>query len=306
MDLRQLKSFLHVVELGSLSRAAERLAVTQPALSRQIRLLEEDLGVPLLVRTGRGVIPSEAGQRFEARIRPLVADLEAAAVEVAEEARQVSGSLVLAVPPSISAEQTADLLELYRGRYPRVAVRVVVALSGGVRDGLLKGRLDLGIIYHPATSSNLVTEDLWTERLLLVGPSSAGLGREMEVPFAKVATKPLVLPGPRHGLRAVVDAYALRQGLEVRTVVEAESLRLQLELVRRGVGFTLLPLRVVAGEVAAGHLGVANVTDPPLERTAALAWARDFRPSRAAQAMAALIREQAPGWERLNDATRST
>lgn len=297
MDLKHLKSFLHVAELGSLSRAAERLNVTQPALSRQIRLLEQDLGTALFHRTGRGVRLSEAGAVLESRAGPLISELEAISGDIAAQAAEVSGSVVLGIPPSVSAVQAGDLVEHYRARHPRVSLRIVVALSGAVREGLLRGKLDLGILYKPAISANLATEDLWTERLLLVGPEDSGLGPERPVPFAEALGHPLILPGPRHGLRATAEAYALRAGLVLDTAVEAESLRVILDLVRRGLGFTFLPLRAVVPELKAGLVRAAPLVDPTPERTAALAWARDRRLDRGSSVMADLIRRESRSWQ---------
>ncbi len=293
MDLRHLKAFLHVADLGGLSRAAARLNLTQPALSRQIRLLEEDLGTRLFRRTGRGAVLTDAGQRFEARVRPLVADLEAAAAEIAEPSGELRGEVSLAIPPTLADAATAGMLRDFHRRHPAVAIRLTVALSGVIHDGLLRGRFDMGVLFHPRHSRGLTADDLWTETLDLVGPATMDLARDRPWPLAEVAGLPLILPGARHGLRMIVEAAALDRGVTLNVVMEVESLRMELELARLGVGCTLLPRRAYTEDLAAGRLSAAPIIDPPLTRGAALARAADRRRSPAAAALAESVRRAA-------------
>ncbi|CCQ75684.1 LysR family transcriptional regulator [Magnetospira sp. QH-2] len=296
MDLKQLKAFLHVAELGSLSRAAERLHVTQPALSRQIRLLEEDLGTRLLTRTGRGALPTEAGQLLESRARPLVAELQAMAGEVAQLETRVAGEVDLAIPPTLADTTMAELLRDFHVSYPEVKVRVVVALSGAIHEALLRGRVDLGVLYHPLRSANLGAEDLWAEDLDLVAPAQLNFHPDRPVTLAEIAAHPLVLPGARHGLRVIIEAAAVRRGLTLQVAMEVESLRMQLEMVRLGLGCSFLPRRAFADDLAAGRVSGAPVIDPPLRRTAVLAWPADRRRSHAAQALTDMIRDGRDRW----------
>ena len=296
MDLKQLKTFLHVAETGQIARASERLNLTQPAVSRQIRLLEDDLGEALFLRTGRGLTLTEAGRRFESRIRPVVAELESIAGDIAAPGGEIVGAVSLAVPPSVGAVFVSDVVQSLRAKHPGLSVRVVVALSGAVAEGLLNGRLDLGLLYRPLESAALQAEDLWHEDLFLIGPPSSGLRRESLVRFRDALAGPLILPGPRHGLRGLVERHAARAGLSVQTPVEAESLQVQLELVRRGEGLTLLPLRAVADDLESGRLVAAPVIDPRLSRTTTLAWAKDRRLSRAARAMADEVHARSRQW----------
>ncbi|GAB6052463.1 LysR substrate-binding domain-containing protein [Magnetospira thiophila] len=295
MDLKQLKAFLHVAELGSLSRAAERLNLTQPALSRQIRLLEEDLGTRLLTRTGRGATPTEAGLQLESRARPLVAELEAMAGDILRQGDTLSGEVSLAIPPTLADHSTAEMLRDYHQANPQVRVRVVVALSGAIHEALLRGRVDLGVLYHPLRSANLGAEELWTEDLDLVAPAALGFRADQPVTLEQIADRPLVLPGARHGLRVIIEAAAMRRGLALQVAMEVESLRMQLEMVRLGVGCSFLPRRSFAGEPG---ISGAPVIDPPLRRTAVLAWSADRRRSRAAQALATRLKAGKDSWLR--------
>ncbi|MBK1724568.1 LysR family transcriptional regulator [Thiocystis violacea] len=292
MDSRHLKCFLHVLEAGGLSRASQRMHLTQSALSRQIRQLEEHLGVDLFSRTGRGLVPTEAGRRLEPRARALITDLDRLETELTAGAGRIVGSLVMAVPPSLGSARPASLICDYRTLYPLVRIRMISAMSGAIQDGLLQGRFDLGLLHHPRTAAGLISENLWRERLWLVADAEAGLSAERPVPYAAALREPMILPNPRHGLRALVQGYAAGMGIGLEVALEVDSLPIILELVALGIGRTLLPHPAIEAELATGRLSAAPVVAPEMERVTVLAWAEDRSPNRAAAAMADLIRER--------------
>jgi LysR family transcriptional regulator, nitrogen assimilation regulatory protein len=295
MDSRHLKCFLHVLEAGGLSQASQRMHLTQSALSRQIRQLEEHLGVDLFLRTGRGLVLTEAGRRLEPRARALITDLDRLETEVAEGYGRVVGSLVMAVPPSVGAALPASLICDYRARYPDVRIRMISAMSGAIQDGLLQGRLDLGLLHHPLTAAGLISENLWRERLWLVAGAEAGLSAEFSVTYEEALRGPMILPNPHHGLRALVQGYAAGMGVGLDVAVEVDSLPIILELVALGIGRTLLPHPAIETDLATGRVSAAPVVAPEVERVTILAWAEGREPNRAAAAMADLIRER---WQR--------
>lgn len=265
-----LASFLRVVEEGTVGRAAVRVGVTQPALSRQIRQLEDTLAVRLFDRTGRGMRLTAAGATLVEHARKLLTDLDRLADAVRAQDARISGRVSFAIPPSLGAHVPADVAEICRHRYPDVELRVVVALTGAVYDNIISGRLDLGVVYHPVRSAHLQAEPLARETLGLVTRADEALspgGPSLE----EALREPLVLPSERHGLRRVVAGYAAREGLHLDVAVEADSLVVLLELVRRGVGRTLLPRRALEADLQAGTLGWTPVLSPRLERTTALA-----------------------------------
>src|SRR5690606_868108 len=166
LDQEHLENFLHVVELGSLSRAAERAHITQPALSRQIKLLEDDIGCELFERTGRGMLPTVQGRRLEARARPLLAQLASLRDEFKD--APISGPLAFVVTPSVGMAWTARLISLFRMRYPAVDLRVAVALSGAIGEAIVRGRFDIGVLYSSTGSEHLVTKELWQEEVFFL------------------------------------------------------------------------------------------------------------------------------------------
>ncbi|EXJ13701.1 LysR family transcriptional regulator [Imhoffiella purpurea] len=294
MDSKLLKCFLHVLDAGGLTPASERLHLTQSALSRQLKQLESGLGAELFQRTGRGLVPTEAGRQLERRARPLMAELERLASDIASAGQEVAGSLAIAVPPSVGSALPANLVHRYRALYPQVRLRIASALSGAIQDGLLQGRLDLGLVHHPLTSAGLQHETLWRERLWLVADSAAGLDPGIPVPLGEALTGPMVLTGSRHGLRVLVEGQAAGLGLALDVAIEVDSLRIMLELVALGLGRTLLPYRAIEPELGAGRIGAAPVVSPEMERVTVLAWPSGRPLSRAAEAMADLIRSD-PG-----------
>ncbi len=300
MDIRQLRSFVHVVETGSLSAAAQRLRVTQPALTRQIRLLEEETGTPLLVRTGRGVRPTPAGLDVERRARRVLAEFEALAIEMRARTAEVSGRVRLALAPSIGAALGGAVLERFLALHPAVKVEAVTVLSANARDALLRGRLDLGLIFPDVPGPNLRVEPLWSESLCFVAPARPPWTGRTGVTLAEALAEPLILPAKEHGLRATVEQAAAPRGLSVHVPVELASMNLQLDLVARGMGCSVFPAAACRLGVAAGALTVLPFTDAELRRQAVLAWARDYPPDRATLALIELLRDWAdwlPGVE---------
>ena len=283
MDLRQLRTFVHVAELGSLSKAADRLRIAQPALSRQVRMLEDELKVPLFSRHGRGMVLTSSGEVLLARAVAVLRDLEAARADVAAEQGTVRGRVVLGAPPTVGDALSARLVERFLNLHPDVFIRIVSAFSGYLLDWLQRGEIDLAVVYEPEVRQNLRIEPLFAETLFLVGGPDAMPSRKRQVPFAKVLERRLVLPGPQHGLRKIVERAAQKVDRTLDIVVEADSLQTMKDLVERGTGWTILPLGSVHREISQGRLTAAQITAPQLTRTLVIAEALGRQTSRAAR-----------------------
>lgn len=290
MNLNYLRSFVRVAEAGSLSRAAELLDLSQPALSRQIRLLEEEMGVPLLVRTGRGVKPTCSGEQLRDsayRILEEMVNLRRAV----REPSQTAGQLSVGIPPSAGATIAGPLIERFHRQHPAVSLRVVEDLTGAIQDALISGILDLGILYEGALNSSLHTERIKIEELVLVGPAEGEIPLLPSVGLDDLPHYPMILPGPRHGLRAIVEQAAFRAGIRLNIVIEVESLPLLLEFVQRGLGYTILSREVCQPLLDKGSLSSAAIAYPTLNRGWVLAWRKDAVLSTAAVAMVAAIQQ---------------
>lgn len=284
MDISQLKTLIHVAELGSLSKASERLNVVQPALSRQIRLLEKELGAYLFDRHGRGMVITETGREVLEHAARIMGELDAIRAVTATRTEALSGLVTIGTPPTVAEIVTVPLATLIRDAHPGLSLRFASAYSGYLLDWLRDGDLDFMLSYmSPEPLRTLRVTPVMIEDLLLVGPGSDGLTLDKAVDFASLADRDLVLPSPRHGLRVIVEESARRAGIEIRTVVEADSFRAMVDLVAGGFGSTVLPLAPIYPAVEAGVLSVAPLRDPAPARELVIAYPSDRAVSPAAR-----------------------
>jgi len=290
LDLKQLRSFLHIAELSSLSKAAERLHLSQPALSRQIKMLEEEIGEPVFLRTGRGVEITEAGRLLERRASAVMAELERFNSDLAAQRGRIAGPLCLGLPPSSGLTLAGPVIESYRSAYPDVRLRVTELLSGTLQEHLLDGRADLGILYEGANSPRLATERLGTEELFMIARPDEIAQYGSAISFDDLCKMPLILPGMPHSLRAITEQMAARRDQQLNVVIEADSLPVLLELVQRGLGVSILSGPASRRDVSEGRLAAVSIVEPSIIRTTVLAWSRDFPLSPAAAAMAVQIK----------------
>src|SRR5258705_10882643 len=158
MDLARLQYFVAVVESGSFSRAAVALHLTQPSISRQVQLLEAELGQRLLERHGRGVLPTEAGTALLAHARAIFELAERAQSDMSERQLNPRGRLTIGLPPRVAQVITADLVEQFHGRYPEAAITVIEGLSLRLREWLIAGRSDPAVVFDPAPSPQMQQE----------------------------------------------------------------------------------------------------------------------------------------------------
>jgi len=291
MDIKQLRSFLHISELGSLSKAAERLHLSQPALSRQIKMLEEEIGEPLFIRTGRGVAITSAGELLERRASAVLSELERFNADLNALRGRITGDLCLGLPPSSGRIMAGPLIERYRHEYPDVRLKVIQMLSGNLQEQLLDGRVDLGILYEGSVSPRIRYEPLSTEDLFLIScPKGAG-DLSGQLTFEEVSRLPLILPSRPHGLRTIVDRAAAKNEVNPNVAIEVDSLSVILELVRRNLGYTILSKVACSKDMDTGKLVARNINNPELTRTTVLAWPKDFPLTQAAKAMADFVRQ---------------
>ncbi len=283
MDLRQLRTFIHVAELGSFSTAAERLHIAQPALSRQVRLLEAELKAQLLVRHGRGVRLTEAGAVFLDRAASILRQMEQMRDDVAAEASEVSGQVSIGLPPSVGFVLTGPLVEDFRQSFPKVTLRIVEGVGGFDHEWMMGGRLDFAVLYEPGSARHLDTAPLWHEDLHLIGPASAGLSLAAPVPLVTLARHPIILPSAGHGLRGLLERHAAKHDVALRVEIEADAMRIQKDLTARGLGYTALTYAAVRPEVEAGLLSAAPIVDPAIPRRVVGAFPADRPVSRAAR-----------------------
>ena len=276
MNLRQLQYFIEVSEAESVTRAAQRLHIAQPALTRHMRSLERDLGVRLFDREGRGIVLTNAGLVFRDRVRLVLRELDRAQVEVQALSRSPGGRIDVGLPYSISQALTRLLVRRMQNEFPRVAMRVIDGWSGFIIEWLIRGRLDLGVIYDYTLKSDVLrTEPLASEEHFLVCAASDRLAARKTMPLADVADLPLALPSHEHGLRVAVEQFMQTIGRVPSIHTELESIVGLKQLAQQGGVYTILPRGEMEAELAAGRLRGVRIVSPSVFRTLFVAWSNE-------------------------------
>jgi LysR family transcriptional regulator, nitrogen assimilation regulatory protein len=289
MDLKQLRTFRAVAELGSLSKAADRLRAAQPALSRHIKLLEHELRVELFIRNGRGMLLTSAGQMLLDRTTGLVHQIEQVRDDIQSVSGRPSGRVILGLVPTVSAVLSGRLGRLIITDLPNVSLRIVESYGGHLVEWLHRGEMDLAITYGPAIDLHLSVHSIGQEDLAVVGPPGSGLNKKKQVELRWLVRQRLILPSISHGLRALLEKAAARKKLTLNAVIEADSYRAQISLMEEGLGYTLLPASAIRAELAARRLEMATLVNPTVSRELILASPIARPPSIATSTISKLI-----------------
>lgn len=265
MELRQLRYFVRVVELGSMSRAALDLNLVQSALSQQISRLEGELSARLLQRTRKGVTPTEAGMAFFREAQLALRHAEQAG-RAARQAR-LSGTVSVGLAPTTAAVLGLPLMHAMRERYPDVRLHMVESLSGHLTQMLNARQLDLAVLFETDAARRWSVTPLLEETLYLIRsrrglPSNAAA----TVSMAELGALPLILPTGPHGLRSTLDAAFARAGLRPVLAAEIDSLALLMDAVDAGLGATLQPWAAVGRFADAAQRFHLAALDDPLAR----------------------------------------
>ncbi|MQY27542.1 LysR family transcriptional regulator [Nocardia aurantia] len=263
MDTHRLKYFLRIAEEGSMTRAATVLGVAQPALSRQIRLLEEELGVTLFHRTRRGVELTEDGERLRASTAAPLRQLELALHYAGSPLARIERALHLGMPPTVAPLLAGPLLIGLRAAFPKVNVHLTVAGASSLVEEMLRGRIDSAVI-NQVTDERLFARDLLVEDLVVVGGPGSRLRPDRPITFTRLAELPLVLPASPLGIASTVENAALRLKLQVHTAIETDSLPVMLDLVERDEVYTVLPISACGPELAREQVRYAPLIEPTL------------------------------------------
>lgn len=292
MDLKQLRTFLRVAEVGSLSQASDRLRLAQPALSRQIKMLENEIGVPLFARHGRGMKLTEAGRQLLEHIGSPLRQLESSFDEVRSFAKRIEGRVSLGMTPTISFVLAGRLAKRVAKELPGVSLRIVEGYGGYLVEWLQRSEIDATVLYGPASDLHFRVTELLFERLVLVGPAKCDLNIDEPVPFRSVAALQLVLPSRPHGLRTVVDHAASKSKTPLNIRFEADSFLVLKDLVQEGLGYTILPTSAFKREQLGTSFRIAPLVRPKVIRHIVMATRHDHVPNRATVAVEKLLLDE--------------
>ncbi len=263
MNLRQLENFVRVAELGSFSQAARVLDIAQPALSRQVRLLETDLRETLLVRNGRGVALTPAGRcLFEHGVKILQQVAQARDEIVAQRDTPV-GQVTIGLPPSLGRRLTQPLIEAFRTQTPKARVTIVEGLSAHIAEWIASGRADLGLLYNPEPTPALEIIPLLREPLCLVQPRTRK-PCAAHVALRELAGVPLIVPERHHALRRQLETQAMLAGVPLAVACEVSSIPSIIDLVCARMGAAVLHASAVAASGRGRELAVRRIVQPEL------------------------------------------
>ena len=239
MDLRQLKYFVRIVELGGLSAAAQSLHVAQPSLSQHVANLEAELGLPLLERGARGARPTPAGRRLYEQAKALLRQAGDIPALVRQEGGDVAGHVRLGLPASTSRRVAVPLLRALREAHPGVTLEIVEGSTAYIAEMLQRHLLDLGVAVHPGDDARLDVHPLVTEELMLVGPPGEVPPGPVEV--AELAALPLLLPAFPNAIRVRIEQLCNAAGLRYRLVAESAAAQVMVATAQAGIAWTILP-----------------------------------------------------------------
>lgn len=269
MDFKKLKYFLAIARAGSFSHAAVEINIAQPALSRQIRDLELELGADLFRRNGRGVKLTPAGEILLTYANSTIEG----GLRVQREIRALEGmrqgSLTLGVLPSLSSAILQPLVVQLHERHPGIRLSVKEAMSGTMLDFLQNGKVDIAIVYDGRFPTSIIAEHLLTDNIYAIRkPRQDGL---KFVTGSMLKQMPLVLPCRNHGIRQLVEANMNMHNIGLDIRFEIDSIPTTKDLLMATDLMTLLPYGAVAEEVEAGRLEALPLIEPALQRRLALA-----------------------------------
>ena len=254
--MKQLEYFVRVAELGSFTRASIALDIAQPALSRQIRLLEVELRQNLLTRNGRGALPTEAGNLLLKHGRGILHQMEVAREELGTVRGALAGRVSIGLPPSLSRLITVPLTRAFKQQLPHAHLSLTEGFSVLMYDGLRVGNLDMAVLYNAEHSPEVEMTTLHTEDLVLISKRSdvtststsnkktspkTSKPRRKPISLSEVADLPLILPSRPNAFRILIESEMITIGRKPQITLEVDGLNAILSLVKEGMGHAVLP-----------------------------------------------------------------
>ncbi|HEY7366497.1 MAG TPA: selenium metabolism-associated LysR family transcriptional regulator [Methylomirabilota bacterium] len=296
MDLRRLEVFVKVAELGSFSRAAEALFLTQPTVSEHVRALEEDLGVQLLDRLGRGAAPTPAGQLLLGYAHRILALMREARQAVDRFQGRLLGELIVGGSTIPGEYILPALIGQFKAKYPDISISLRVGSSQQISEWVEEGRVEIGVVGARPGSRALVARELMADEMVIVVPPEHPWTRRPSVGLADIRAEPLLLRERGSGTRQALERALAEAGTDLsafRVAGEMGSTQAVKQAVRAGIGVTLLSRLAVEDECRARLLVCVRVEGLDVRRSFHLVTHRERSRSPLAQAFLEFIESQA-------------
>ena len=240
MDLKQLEYFVRVAELGSFTRASTALDIAQPALSRQVRLLEVELRQNLLIRNGRGVTTTEAGRLLLEHARGILHQVERTREELDRVRGGLTGRVALGLPPSLSKVLAVQLIGACRTALPEARLSIIEGLTATMQELLISGRLDIALLYNPTPSPDIDATLLLEEDLFLIQRQEQKSVSTKPISLRDLSAVPLVIPSRPNAFRTLLEVEMANIGCRPTIALEIDGIAAILDLVADGAGCAVL------------------------------------------------------------------
>jgi DNA-binding transcriptional LysR family regulator len=280
MDLRQLQILQTIAETGSFTACGRKLHVSQSAISRQILLLEEELGEPLFLRVGRHVRMTPAGESLVKLGKRVLLDVRETVGAITDRTGELRGTLHLSGGMTVCLYVFPPLLKHLRRVHPHLETRLTVAIADRSVEEIRAGRIDAGLLTLPVEESDLVTVPVLREELLLMTPPSHRLAGRRRVSPQDLAEEPFVLFVAGSATRRVIDHFFASQNIEPSVVMDTENVEIIKAMVKTGLGISIVPYQAIAREVQARQLFCTAIEGVELYRETGWVYARANRTPR--------------------------
>ncbi len=283
MDLRQLEVIRAVADTGSFTAAAERLHVSQSAVSRQVLLLEEELREPLFLRLGRNVRLTDAGEQLLQLSRRVLTDIRETTAAIVDHQGALKGTLRLGGGMTVCLHVFPDLLKEFRRKHRDVEVKLTTGATHMLVERLRAGALDVALLTLPVEGADLMQVRVMREELLIVTHPSHPLARQKHITPADLDGRPCVLFERGSSTRRVIDEMFGREQIQPRIVMETENVEILKALTSSGMGMTIVPYQAIVREVRAGQLKCRRIDGLSLVRETGWVYVRAARVPRLVQ-----------------------
>lgn len=274
IDIRGMRIVVAVADAQSISRAAQRLHIAQPALSLHLRAIEEELGVQLFERSARGVILTPVGMRFLGHAQDILKRVDNAYHDVRDAVGQPAGAVTVAMPQSIAKILAVPVVREVVRRWPKISLHMVELSTGYIPEYVASGHVDLGITFAILEGAGMRFEHLCDEELVLItSPEQlhAALGNQQppggSVPLRDLSKLPMILPGKAHSLRKRLQATFAQHDITLNLIAEVDVIPQLIELAAAGVGSTILSCASTVGSPHSERLSVLAIDEPKLHRS---------------------------------------
>ena len=264
MDIKQLRYFTYVAETGSYTRAAEVIDVAQPVLSRQIRRLEVELGQALLIRHGRGVALTDAGQTLLKHSRLILQQLDLAYEDLNLSDGKLRGHAFLGIPPTLAKIISVDIIKAFKENLPDAKLTIVEAMTVNIEESINLGRVDIGLLHNPSFSQNIENKLLLKEELHLICHLDNPIAQKDTICLSELENVPLILPSISNTIRMLFEKEMFKMNIKPTIAWEIDSVDIIMSLVAEGMGSAILSQYALPITRQRALLKAVPITSPKL------------------------------------------